>query len=146
MLIRDVYKRTRRQSRASSQGPASNTSPTGVRSVPGGSGPAADPARLARFLQQQQTAHYSVPVQRVSSNPRHSAASDGEYPSPPSAREYRAPRYTTRRVDTSSGSVDGLIWPSELRALSSAVAAREEDKEEETVVDTRDVGLGTVVL
>jgi hypothetical protein len=146
MLIRDVYKRTRRQSRASSQDPSSTTSPVGGRGLPvPPTGAATDPARLARFLQP----HHSPYSQRSSSHPRQTPASDGENVRDP--RDYRLIRdISEARQNRRAGQAQAeeMNWAAMMAqvAIPVATAAREEDKDEESVVETRDLGLGTVVV
>ena len=158
VLIRDVYKRTRRQSRASSQGPTSTTSPLGPRGVPQVTGAAADPARLARFLQHQQS-QYSL--LRSTGNLRQAPVSDGE--TPREARDYRlsrdlASRSGRRAIDPHPTAqvpspAEDMMWGEEVAQVRNYESnpsiqdlAREEDKDEDTVVETRDLGLGTVVI
>lgn len=155
ILIRDVYKRTRRQPRAPPQGPASMTSPVGLRIDPV-TVAAADDARIARFLQQ----HQSQNLSRSSINPRQTPVPDGEAPRADSSEYYRqlnrlAGDYllshgSRRIIDHPStaaerGPIEELMWPVEVRVPNPSTT-REEDKDEDTVVDTRDVGLGTVVV
>ena len=153
MLIRDVYKRTRRQSRASSQGSTSTASPVGPRGVTPVTGAAADPARLARFLQQQ--SQYSL--LRSTSSPRQTPLSDGE--TPREARDYRlnrdlATRTGRRAVDRHvvAQVTEDMMWGDEATQVrnyqpiqSIQDLAREEDKDEDTVVDARDFTVDTVI-
>jgi len=148
MLIRDVYKRTRRQSRASSQGSTSTTSPVGPRGVTPVTGAAADPARLARFLQQQPS-QYSL--LRSTSNPRQAPLSDGD--TPREARDYRLNRDLASRAGRRTvAQVTEVMWGEEATQVRNyeSIAniqdlAREEDKDEDTVVDARDLGLETII-
>jgi len=152
MLIRDVYKRTRRQSRASSQDPSSTTSPVGGHGLPAPpSGVPADPARLARFIQQRQGSPYYQPM-RSSSQPRQTAPSDGE--NARDSREYQLIREISEARQnrrTNHAQAEEMNWAAMLADRRTQVSiptamAREEDKDEDAVVETRDLGLGTVVV
>lgn len=157
MLIRDVYKRTRRQSRASSQDPSSTTSPASGRGLPvPPTGAAADPARLARFLQLHQHSPYYQPM-RSSSHPRQTPASDGE--NVRESRDYRLIREISEaRQARRAGQLQDQLQDEDINwvhmtadsrtqvSIPAPETAREEDKDEETVVENRDLGLGTVVV
>jgi hypothetical protein len=148
MLVKDVHKRTRRQSRASSRGATPTTPPAGHRSLPA-TGAAADPARLARFILQQQQSQQSL--LRSSSSPRQAPVSDSE--APRDAGEYRLVREVPsrrgrRRIDPSLAAplVDEMLLPGAVRFVPGASVAGEEEEDGDAVVEPMDVGLGTVVV
>jgi hypothetical protein len=90
---------------------------------------------------------------RSSSHPRQTPASDGE--NVRDSRDYRLIREISdarQNRRTGQAQTEEMNWAAMMAdsrtqvSIPAAGTTREEDKDEESVVETRDLGLGTVVV